>query len=82
MSLSDCMKKWAFIIDNDYLFKNRLSAQLKLENKFTGLPKIHLFLNGEMMDFFRIKKDILYQKVIEEDRFKDQGTSYYQIIPL
>ena len=60
MSLSDCMKKWAFILDNDNLFKNRLSAQLKLENNFIGLPKIHLFLNGEMMDFFRIKKDILF----------------------
>ena len=45
MSLNQIVKKWAEILDNDIKFKNKLCAQLKLEYKFLGLPKVHLLLD-------------------------------------
>ena len=56
MSLSDCMCKWAFILENDYTFKNNLCKQLKKEYKFLGLPKIHLFLRQGLIKTFYMKK--------------------------
>ena len=56
MTLKQCVEKWGKILDDDIEFKNKLCNQLKLEQKFLGLPKVHLLLDQKLIANFYPKK--------------------------